>query len=60
MKEGTGCGATRALFAALDVDWPSVGGVLAKLRKKHGIPAKFQKENQLKISKRKQLTPSQG
>ena len=33
MKEGTGCGATRALFAALDVDWPRVGGVLAKLRK---------------------------
>ena len=31
MKEGTGWGATRALFAALDVDWPRVGGALAKL-----------------------------
>ena len=52
MKEGTGCGATRALFAALDVDWPSVGGVLANLRKNIESVS-------CQISKR-QLTPSQG
>ena len=43
MKEGTGCGATRALFAALDVDWPSVGGVLAKLRKNIKFLPNFKK-----------------
>ena len=34
MKVGTGCGATRALFAALEVDWPSVGGTFANLEMK--------------------------
>ena len=31
MKDGTGWGATRALFAALEVDWPRVGGTFANL-----------------------------
>ena len=34
MKDGTGWGATRALFAALEVDWPSVGGTFANLEMK--------------------------